>query len=224
MGLFKIADLVTKTGGVFVTFFLHSVTQLLFKLLSACLKAVGKLPEMKNGTSLTIETLEDLEKQILMERRLISRELTSCKEGAGVCFSKDQSLSIMVNEEDHLRIQGVQEGFHFKELWDVVNMVDSRLEEELDYAFSRELGYMTACPTNVGTGIRVSVMLHLPALRLTGEIEKVRRAARDMRLAVRGLFGEGSEALGDLYQVSNQTTLGRSEQEPIRRVGVHTFR
>ncbi|MCH7839027.1 MAG: hypothetical protein IID38_02170, partial [Planctomycetes bacterium] len=89
----------------------------------------------------------------------------------------------------------------------------------LDLAFSKKFGYVTACPTNVGTGIRVSVMLHLPALRLTGEIEKVRRAAKEMHLAVRGMFGEGSDALGDLYQISNQTTLGRSEQELIKQVG-----
>ncbi|MEX0654683.1 MAG: ATP--guanido phosphotransferase, partial [Phycisphaeraceae bacterium] len=94
-----------------------------------------------------------------------------------------------------------------------IDRIDDVLEEKLDFAYSRRFGYLTACPTNLGTGIRVSVMLHLPALKLTGEIEKVRRAARDMHLAVRGLFGEGSEALGDLYQISNQSTLGKAEQE-----------
>ncbi len=187
-------------------------------ILSTCLNAVSNLPEMKSGTSLTIEALEELEKQILMERRLISRELTGCKEGAGVCFSKDQSLSIMVNEEDHLRIQGVQEGFHFKALWESVSKLDSRLEEELDYAFSRELGYLTACPTNVGTGLRCSAMMHLPGLVLSNQMEKVVRAVNQLGIAVRGLFGEGSDASGSIFQISNQQTLGESEEDIIERL------
>ena len=119
----------------------------------------------------------------------------------------------MVNEEDHLRIQVLRSGMQLTEAFDQINRIDDVLEEQLEYAYSRRFGYLTACPTNVGTGIRVSVMMHLPALKLTGEIDKVKRAARDMHLAVRGLFGEGSEAQGDLFQVSNQTTLGKSEKE-----------
>ncbi len=119
----------------------------------------------------------------------------------------------MVNEEDHLRIQVLRSGMQLSEAFDQINRIDDVLEEKLEFAYSRRFGYLTACPTNVGTGIRVSVMLHLPALKLTGEIDKVKRAARDMHLAVRGLFGEGSEAQGDLFQVSNQTTLGKSERE-----------
>src|SRR5213076_258922 len=121
----------------------------------------------------------------------------------------------MVNEEDHLRLQVLRSGLQLEEAWDQITKIDDALESKLDFAFHSRFGYLTACPTNVGTGIRVSVMLHLPALRLTGEIEKVFRAAKDMRLAVRGLYGEGTEATGDFYQISNQTTLGKSEDEII---------
>jgi protein arginine kinase len=121
----------------------------------------------------------------------------------------------MVNEEDHLRIQVLRSGLNLEEAWDEINKIDDKIEAKLDIAFHPRFGYLTACPTNVGTGIRVSVMLHLPALKLTGEIEKVFRAAKDMKLAVRGLYGEGTEATGDFYQISNQTTLGKSEDDII---------
>ena len=121
----------------------------------------------------------------------------------------------MVNEEDHLRIQVLRSGLQLEEAWEQINQIDDKLEAKLDFAFHPRFGYLTACPTNVGTGIRVSVMLHLPALKLTGEIEKVFRAAKDMRLAVRGLYGEGTEATGDFYQISNQTTLGKTEEDII---------
>jgi protein arginine kinase len=121
----------------------------------------------------------------------------------------------MVNEEDHLRLQVLRSGLQLEEAWDEITRIDDQLESKLDWAFHPRFGYLTACPTNVGTGIRVSVMLHLPALKLTGEIEKVFRAAKDMRLAVRGLYGEGTEATGDFYQISNQTTLGKTEDDII---------
>jgi protein arginine kinase len=156
-----------------------------------------------------------LDRQLLIERHLISSQHGADGNDVprAVAVGADETFAIMVNEEDHLRMQVLRSGMQLSEAWDQINRIDDVLEERLDFAYSQRFGYLTACPTNVGTGMRVSVMLHLPALKLTGEIEKVRRAARDMHLAVRGLFGEGSEALGDLYQVSNQTTLGRSEQE-----------
>jgi protein arginine kinase len=132
-----------------------------------------------------------------------------------VAVAENETLSIMVNEEDHLRVQVLRSGLQLEEAWDQINKVDDKIEASLDWAFHPRFGYLTACPTNVGTGIRVSVMLHLPALKLTGEIEKVFRAAKDMRLAVRGLYGEGTEATGDFYQISNQTTLGKTEEEII---------
>ena len=158
-----------------------------------------------------------LDRQLLVERHLISRQHAQGREdiARAVAVAPDETFAIMVNEEDHLRVQVLRSGMQLSEAFAQIERIDDVLEQTLDFAFSPKFGYLTACPTNVGTGLRVSVMLHLPALKLTGEIEKVRRAARDMHLAVRGLFGEGSEALGDLYQVSNQTTLGRSEQEVL---------
>ena len=162
------------------------------------------------------------ERTLLMERHLISAQHARGKQASGVGDSKSpravvvsvphERLSIMVNEEDHLRIQVIRSGLALNEAFEQIDEVDDKLEAGLDFAFSPRFGYLSACPTNVGTGIRVSLMLHLPGLRLTGEIEKVQRAARDMSLAVRGFYGEGSDAAGDFYQISNQTTLGKSER------------
>ncbi|MCK4873384.1 MAG: protein arginine kinase [Phycisphaerales bacterium] len=154
-----------------------------------------------------------LDRTLLVERRLISRNHAKGSKPRGVAFTRDESVSVMVNEEDHLRIQVLQPGLQLHETYERIDRVDDEVESEIDYSFSNRFGYLTACPTNVGTGIRVSVMLHLPALRLRGEIEKVRRAVKDMQLALRGFHGEGTEATGDFYQLSNQTTLGRSERE-----------
>lgn len=156
-----------------------------------------------------------IDRQLLVERHLISRDLAkrSADTPRAVAIASDETFSVMLNEEDHLRIQVLRSGMQVGDAFAHIDRIDDTLEQALDFSFSRRFGYLTACPTNVGTGIRVSVMMHLPALKLTGEIERVKRAARDMHLAVRGLFGEGSESLGDLFQVSNQTTLGRSEKE-----------
>lgn len=158
-----------------------------------------------------------IDRQLLVERHLISRDLArrTADIPRAVAIAADETFAIMVNEEDHLRIQVLRSGMQLGDAYSQINRIDDILEEKLDFAFSKRFGYLTACPTNVGTGVRVSVMMHLPALKLTGEIDKVKRAARDMHLAVRGLFGEGSEALGDLYQISNQTTLGKTEKETL---------
>jgi protein arginine kinase len=157
----------------------------------------------------------DLDRQLLVERHLISKNHADAEGSRSVCITPTETLSIMINEEDHLRIQVLRSGLQLEESWEQINRIDDLLESRLDYAFSGKFGFLTACPTNVGTGIRVSVMLHLPALKLTGEMERVLRAARDMKLAIRGLYGEGTEATGDFYQVSNQLTLGKSEREII---------
>ncbi len=153
------------------------------------------------------------DRQLLFERHLISRQLAESSIPRAVAVSGDEKLSIMVNEEDHLRMQMLAPGRQLAELVARMNQVDDAVETGVDYAFSRRWGYLTACPTNVGTGIRLSVMMHLPALKLTSEIERVRRAAKDLHLAVRGYYGEGSESAGDFYQISNQLTLGCSEEE-----------
>ena len=187
-------------------------------MLAGTLVTVAALPQMKKGLSLNLEELTDLEKQILVERHLISRELSSSKGGAGVAITRDQSAAIMINEEDHLRIQVMRAGFQLKKVWNAINTLDTDLEETLDYAFSPTLGYLTACPTNLGTGMRASAMMHLPALVISSQMEKVVRAVNQLGMAVRGLFGEGSDASGSIFQISNQTTLGESEEEIIKRL------
>jgi protein arginine kinase len=162
-----------------------------------------------------------IERTLLVERHLISQQHSRGKTpnstgGADLPRAvavglPEERLSIMVNEEDHLRIQSIRCGLALAAAWSDIDRVDDRLEQTLDFAFSARFGYLTACPTNVGTGVRMSVMLHLPGLRMTGNIDKVKRAAADMSLAVRGFYGEGSEAAGDFYQISNQTTLGKTE-------------
>ncbi|MBK9129198.1 MAG: protein arginine kinase [Phycisphaerales bacterium] len=164
---------------------------------------------------LDVSQLDELDRSLLVERHLISRQHAEGSGPRAVAFHRSEASAIMVNEEDHLRIQTMRSGLQIDEAWAEMNRLDDALEQNLDYAFHPQYGYLTACPTNVGTGIRVSVMLHLPALRLTNELEKVAQAAKAMQLAVRGLHGEGTEALGDFFQISNQITLGRSEEEII---------
>lgn len=183
-----------------------------------CMQAVAALPQMKRGLAIPVETLDELQKQILVERHLISRELCHAKTGAGIVISKDQSCVVMVNEEDHLRIQVLRAGFQFKKVWNTINALDTDLEEHMDFAFSPALGYLSACPTNLGTAIRASAMMHLPALVISGQMEKVVRAVNQLGMAVRGLFGEGSDASGSIFQISNQTTLGESEEEIIKHL------
>src|SRR3954454_19576374 len=172
-------------------------------------------PVATNSFYVNLDDAPEIDRNLLVERHLISKPHATAEGARGVCVSGDETVSIMVNEEDHLRIQVLRSGLQLDEAWDQINAIDDKLESKLDFSFHPRFGYLTACPTNVGTGIRVSVMLHLPALKLTGEIEKVFRAAKDMRLAVRGLYGEGTEATGDFYQISNQTTLGKSEEDII---------
>ncbi len=167
---------------------------------------------------LPISDLSMVDRQFLVERQLMSREHAASDGPRGVSFGPRENVSIMVNEEDHLRIQSMSSGFSLSTVWDQINALDDRIEEKITYAFSPQLGYLTACPTNVGTGIRVGVLLHLPALVQTKQIEKVFRALQKINLAVRGLYGEGTQAFGDFYQISNQQTLGKSELELIRNL------
>lgn len=156
------------------------------------------------------------DRRLLVERHLISKNMDESSAPGGcraVAISENEIFSVMVNEEDHLRMQILAPGLELESALQRINELDDAIEKKVDYAFSPRWGYLTACPTNVGTGIRFSVMLHLPALKITNEIERVRRAARDLNLAVRGYYGEGSDSAGDFYQISNQVTLGKSEEE-----------
>ncbi|MCW5766425.1 MAG: protein arginine kinase [Phycisphaeraceae bacterium] len=185
------------------------------------LLGLGLCPQM---LWVDVHTLPQIDRNLLVERHLISKEHAKGPPGGsdeprGLAVSlPDESLSIMVNEEDHLRMQVLQSGLSLSEGLHAIDRVDDAIESVLDYAYSPRFGYLTACPTNVGCGIRLSAMLHLPALKLLGDVEKVRRAAQDMALAVRGFYGEGSEATGDLYQISNQTTLGKGEAVLLREL------
>ncbi len=154
-----------------------------------------------------------VDKLLLVERHLISKEHAEGEGERGVAFGKSETVSLMINEEDHLRIQVIRSGFELKNTWDIIDEIDNILGESLSFAFSSRFGFLTACPTNVGTGMRVSVMLHLPALGMTKHIEKVFNAVGKLGLVVRGLYGEGTKVSGDLYQISNQFALGKSEKE-----------
>lgn len=170
-----------------------------------------------------MDKADTVDREFLVERHLISRQHAGGEGTRGVTISPEETRAIMINEEDHLRMQTLRSGLQLKSAWEEVSEIDDVLGERLPFAFDRQLGFLTACPTNVGTGIRVSVMVHLPALKMTKEIERVARAARDMRLAIRGLYGEGTEAVGDLYQISNQTTLGVAEEDVIETLGGRTI-
>src|SRR5213592_969311 len=159
-----------------------------------------------------------LERQVLVERHLISREHAAKGVGSAVVMNRRQTLSIMINEEDHLRMQSIRSGLQLKQAFKLVDKIDSALEEKLQFAYDPRLGYLTACPTNVGTGMRASAMLHLPGLVLSELINQVIQAVSKIGLAVRGLYGEGTEAMGNLFQISNQTTLGEKEEEIINRL------
>jgi protein arginine kinase len=179
---------------------------------------VEDLPEMQDSFSEGLQELTPVEKQVLVERHLISREHAAKGVGSGVVMNRKQTLSVMINEEDHLRMQAIRSGLQLKQAHKLVDKIDSALESKLDFAYDQRLGYLTACPTNVGTGMRASAMLHLPGLVLSELINQVIQAVSKIGLAVRGLYGEGTEAMGNLFQISNQTTLGEKEDEIIARL------
>jgi len=180
--------------------------------------AVEALPAMADAFSVAMDELSPLDKQILVERHLISREHAARGPGSGLVVNRSETLCVMINEEDHLRMQSILPGLQLRETWATLDAVDTQLERRLDYAFSDQFGYLTACPTNLGTGIRVSAMLHLPGLVLDEQINPIIQSVNKLGLAVRGLYGEGTEALGNVFQVSNQMTLGEAEPAILERL------
>ncbi len=170
-------------------------------------------------TFLPVESLPPLEKELLVEKHLSSPFLARESQHGALLLRCDEAVSIMINEEDHLRIQVILPGLQLEEALQEADGYDDRLEGEIDYAFDESYGYLTACPTNVGTGLRASVMLHLPALIMTGQANRLLGALSQVGLAVRGLYGEGTEIIGNLVQISNQVTLGQTEKEIIRNLG-----
>jgi protein arginine kinase len=188
------------------------------KVMEVIRPVIQESHEMEGGLSETMDNLSAIEKQVLVERHLISREHAAKNIGSAIVINKPGTLAVMINEEDHLRMQAIMPGFKLPDVFQSVDKLDTDLSDKLAYAFSPKLGFLTACPTNVGTGMRASAMLHLPALVLMDHINKIVQAVNKLGLAVRGLYGEGTEALGNLFQISNQTTLGEKEADIIERL------
>lgn len=174
-----------------------------------------EIKKISNLDLITIEELKDLQKKVLVEKHLISLNLANDLKKSGLLLNESESISIMLNEEDHIRIQCLFRGLQIQEALNNANNIDDIFEKHLDYAFDEKYGYLTSCPTNVGTGIRASVMVHLPALVLTKQINRIIPAITQVGLVVRGIYGEGSESIGNMFQISNQITLGQTEEEII---------
>jgi protein arginine kinase len=183
------------------------------KIISFVRSAVQKSPVLSRGLLVNCADLDELDRTFLMERHLVSLEFTSCREFSGLLIGEREDTSIMINEEDHLRIQALASGLEIRKAYQMADQVDDQLSGSLEYAFDSTYGYLTSCPTNTGTGMRASILIHLPGLVLTREIEKVIPQINKLGLVVRGFYGEGSDVMGNLFQVSNQTTLGRSEDD-----------
>jgi protein arginine kinase len=177
-----------------------------------------ELANLGQFNEVLLSDLNELEKRVLVEKHLISPNLANESRNGAVLISDNEAASIMINEEDHLRIQCLYPGFQLEEAWEMASQIDDIFEDQVDYAFDETRGYLTSCPTNVGTGIRASVMIHLPALVLTQQMNRLLPAITQVGLAVRGIYGEGSEAVGNLFQISNQITLGQSETEIIENL------
>lgn len=185
-------------------------------------RAAESVAELREGSIAAMARLSARSREVLLERHLVSRDLIGAEDGpashTALLLAPDDVLGVMINEEDHLRLQGLLSGFRLREAWLAVDGLDSALAERLPYAFHPEFGFLTSCPTNVGTGLRASVLVHLPALVLTQEIGKVLQAITQVGLTFRGLYGEGSEVVGNFFQISNQTTLGKTEEELIEHL------
>lgn len=170
---------------------------------------------LKDGIFLLMKDLDEIDRLFLLERHLVSHEFIQKTNSKGVIISINEAISGMINEEDHLRLQVMQSGFNIWEAFEIAQKIDQYLSERLNFAFSSEWGYLTACPTNVGTGLRASVMVHLPMLVFTKQINKVLQAITRLGLTARGFYGEGTEATGNFFQISNQVTLGQREEEIV---------
>jgi protein arginine kinase len=184
-------------------------------ILSFVKNAVEKSEGLRRGTFVDCAKLNDLDRSFLVERHLASIELTRCRDSCALFIGEKENTSLMINEEDHLRVQALSSGLEIRKAFEMADQMDEDLSGSLEFAFDPTFGYLTACPTNTGTGMRASVLIHLPGLALTREIEKVISQINKLGLVVRGFYGEGSDVWGNLFQVSNQTTLGRSEEDIV---------
>jgi protein arginine kinase len=186
--------------------------------LNAITEAIGKVDYLKKATVLKLADLDSVDKQFLVERHLMSLEHAQKTDHKAIVIDEEEILAIMINEEDHMRMQVMQSGFNLFEAWNIIGQIDDALAKELPIAFLPDWGYLTACPTNTGTGMRGSVMLHLPALVMTRQIDRVLAAISKLSFTTRGLYGEGTQASGNFFQISNQVSLGQSEEEVIDNI------
>jgi protein arginine kinase len=188
------------------------------EILTTIEEAVHKVDYLKNITTFKLADLDSVDKQFLVERHLMSLEHAQKTNHKALIIDEEEVLSVMINEEDHIRCQVMQSGFNLFEAWNIINHIDDSLAKDLNFAFSRDWGYLTACPTNTGTGMRGSVMLHLPALVMTHQIDRILAAISKLSFTTRGLYGEGTQATGNFFQISNQVSLGHSEEEIIENI------
>lgn len=186
--------------------------------LEAVIAEVGSALRKTDFTLKRLDGMAQSDRLLLVEQYLVSPDLLKNPSHRGVMLNQNQTVAIMLNEEDHIRIQSILPGWGLKEAWVAGNRVDDMVEAEVEYAFAENVGYLTTCPTNVGTGLRASVMLHLPALQIVDQVKKVLSVLPHVGLSVRGIYGEGTESAGNLYQISNQVTLGLSEEEIIGKI------
>ena len=180
--------------------------------------ATEKTKCLKDPIFLEMQKLSDLDRAILFERRLVSLDFSVRPKLSALILSKNEDLSVMINEEDHIRMQAIHSGLQLGDVWSRINEFENTISKQIPFAFDQNLGFLTSCPTNVGTGMRASVMLHLPGLALAGQVQPLIQGVNKLGLAVRGIFGEGTDNLGNLCQISNQSTLGESEQDIIKRL------
>lgn len=190
----------------------------LHEIMASIQKVIEETDHFKNSIFFKINDLDNVDKQFLIERHLMSHEHAANPEGKALVVSPEEVLSVMINEEDHLRIQVMQSGFDLDQTWKIANTIDDALCSKLDFAYSLHWGYLTACPTNTGTAMRGSVMLHLPALVMTKQVNKVLTAISKLNFATRGFYGEGTQASGNFYQISNQVSMGHSEEDVIQNI------
>jgi len=196
----------------------HAQKRTLGQIVEQLSKTLDQCETLKDLAFADFEVLPKLERHLLVERHLISPDFEKAGWRRGAFITPDEKISIMVNEEDHLRLQHICSGFQMENAWKVLNAIDNELSAKIPFAFSEKYGFLTSCPTNVGTGIRVSVLIHLPGLVLTKDIDETLKGITQVGLSVRGFYGEGTEVLGNLFQISNHTTLGKREEEVIETI------
>ncbi|MBN1863660.1 MAG: protein arginine kinase [Victivallales bacterium] len=188
------------------------------KVVVAATFALDKMPVIKKQMSIDMGEIGPVDAQVLLERRLISQEFCARRQNSSLVMSDLENIAVMINEEDHIRLQVIRPGLQIPEVWEEINSLETALSNELPFEFDQTLGFLTSCPTNVGTGMRASVMLHLPGLVLSNQTNQLIQAISKLGLAVRGIFGEGTDNLGNLFQVSNQSTLGETEEDIVTRL------